>query len=456
MLGLRRAGRAGRPRRAGRIYSVMALSAAVCALAGLLIATRVKSPAEVAAETRPPTPTLLTAQVVRQPIHSTVVFRGTVANARQFTANAGGQPVNAAAPGTGAAAAGQPVITSTPRAVGQSVGLGEVLVEVSGRPLILLRGDTPAYRDLKPGETGRDVAELQSSLRELGHGTGSDASGTYGAGTRSAVAALYRSLGYTALDAGDPAALDAAHKALTQAQRALATAQATPQQAGGVSQATQIQWARQDVATAQAAYDALLAAAGSMVPLSEVMFVPQVPATLVALGGPVGGALKDPVVTVAVGAPAITGRLDPGAAPQVKAGQTVQVTDDMRGYRGTGRVTGVGALTTDKSGNGSGAPYVPISIVVDDLPQNLVGDDVQLGIDLNAGRTDPVLAVPQAAVFARTDGRLYVTVVGAGGTRTDVPVTAGVSGDGLVEVTAADGQRLAEGDSVVLGTTTTP
>ena len=42
---------------------------------------------------------------------------------------------------------------------------GSVIVEVAGRPLFVFPGTVPAYRNLSPGETGTDVAQLQAGLR---------------------------------------------------------------------------------------------------------------------------------------------------------------------------------------------------------------------------------------------------------------------------------------------------
>jgi len=60
--------------------------------------------------------------------------------------------------------------------------------------------------------------------------------------------------------------------------------------------------------------------------------------------------------------------------------------------------------------------------------------------------------VPEAAVFARADGRLYVTKVT--GTRSDVlvPIRVDATGNGMVGITPIDGGTLTTGDKVVTGT----
>jgi peptidoglycan hydrolase-like protein with peptidoglycan-binding domain len=55
---------------------------------------------------------------------------------------------------------------------GDKVGCGDVLYRVDERPVLLLCGTAPAYRDLKPGDAGRDVRQLNRNLRRLGYDAG--------------------------------------------------------------------------------------------------------------------------------------------------------------------------------------------------------------------------------------------------------------------------------------------
>src|SRR5438552_4665336 len=91
--------------------------------------------------------------------------------------------------------AGALVVTATPKRVGDKVAAGDVIVQISGRPVIALHGALPAYRDLKPGSSGPDVKQLQIALESL-HYEISDAPGQFGAHTKQAVADLYEHLGY--------------------------------------------------------------------------------------------------------------------------------------------------------------------------------------------------------------------------------------------------------------------
>lgn len=463
MIWLRSRGQAGPPRRrAARVGLLVIATACVAAAGGLIAASRIKSPAQLAAEASAPPPTLLTATVTSQPIRNTVVFRGTVGNPRRYSAL--GVPGEPSADSSGAAASA--VITAEPTRPGSVVHAGQVLVEISGRPVVILPGSIPAYRSMVPGGSGKDVAELQVALGRLGYDTGSDAAGSFGAGTKTAVARWYRDLGYSVSEAGDPTAIQSARAALTQAERNLTTLQdsgaasstnasagppsggASPSAATGVPIATQISWAQQDVTTAQDQYDRLLQGSGAEVPFGEVMFVPTLPATLAAIGGAVGEAPKSPVVTIAVGSPAITGRLDPASAAAVHQGLAVSITDSLRGYQTRGTVSQVGTLTTDASG--ANPPYVPVTVTAS-LPQSLVGDDVQLNINASPSGPSDTLAVPAAGVYSQADGQLYVTALRPTNKQVRVAVRVGASGDGQVAITPLEAGQLKAGDTVVLG-----
>jgi len=62
--------------------------------------------------------------------------------------------------------------------------------------------------DLTPGETGPDVAELQDALSSLGYYDEGDTHGYYGPATEYAVRAYYEHLGYTPPSSGGVPAAD--------------------------------------------------------------------------------------------------------------------------------------------------------------------------------------------------------------------------------------------------------
>ena len=70
------------------------------------------------------------------------------------------------------------------------------------------------------------------------------------------------------------------------------------------------------------------------------------------------------------------------------------------------------------------------------LPAALNGENVL--VTVQTGQTEgPVLTVPTAAIVTTASGTSYVTVAGAHGKQTQVPVTPGISENGYVQVSPA-------------------
>jgi hypothetical protein len=154
--------------------------------ASFAIGSRIKSPAEIAARTAPPAASLITAPVEQRTLSADVVVRGTV---RYGAPQAVTLPASSLKKGSR--------VLSTAPAKGAQLNEGDPAMSVSGRPVFVLQGQRPAYRDLIAGVSGDDVRQLQAALNRLGvyHGA---VNGTYDQATASAVAAWYLKAGYVA------------------------------------------------------------------------------------------------------------------------------------------------------------------------------------------------------------------------------------------------------------------
>ena len=170
---------------AGAILGVVALTGGAW-LAG----RRVRSPAEAAASALPPRPSRLTAPVENRVLESTVITRGTVRYGDPREVVLASSSVK-----NGASASPPALIVSTPAVKGTVLNEGDKALEVGGRPVLILKGATPAYRDLRPGDEGLDVRQFEDALARLGFDPGA-ADGKYDAATQNAVDAWYRKLGY--------------------------------------------------------------------------------------------------------------------------------------------------------------------------------------------------------------------------------------------------------------------
>lgn len=373
-----------------RITALVIVVFVIIAVVGAVLLTLIiKSPAQQAAETKAPAVTQLTAPVVRTVLSTTVLGQAVVE-----------PPPEVSPSNIGSSAGGSPsenvqkIVTKIFHGTGSYIGEGQVILEVAGRPFFALAGGVPAYRNLVPGETGQDVVQLQDDLETLGYGVGGDTSGVYGAGTSAAVTAFYDAIGYT-----------------------------VPKITTGPK-----------------------ADRGAMVPLGEYTFVPRMPARIVSLDAKVGAAAKS--LTLAEGRPSIAGQLSPSNAREVRPGMRVTITVPGTGATVPGRVVSVSHQTATKASI-SGGLYVAMRVRTRrPLPLSLVGQDVSMTIA--AARTPgPVLAVPEAAIFAGADGQTYVSKM-VGGHAVRVAVRVGMAGTGLVQVTTKPG-ALAPGDSVLTG-----
>ena len=159
---------------------VVGAAVALSALATWVASEQIRSPAEVAARTAPPLPAPILVPVVKQVLATKIVTRG--------TAHYGSPRKLALIPSR--LKTGPRVITSLPR-TDSTIGEGEVVMTISGRPVFLLRGAQPTFRDLGPGMSGQDVLQLETALKRLQLDPGR-IDGFYAGETARAVEALYR------------------------------------------------------------------------------------------------------------------------------------------------------------------------------------------------------------------------------------------------------------------------
>lgn len=462
----------------------MAVAACGLIAVGGLIATRfIKSPAQVAADTAPPRLAPLTAAVKNEVLHSTVVERGTI------TATSTHQ-ITPLTPTQGAAAQ---ILTGIRNAVGDAIKPGQVILEVSGRPLVALPGAVPVYRDMKPSDSGKDVTELQDALASLGKYHGGDQAGYFGAATKTAVTDFYTSIGYsTPTTAGAAVAtersdLRAAQSTVDAAQRAVddlklqlkAQAPNTSPEPGTESLSVQLQYLQKTLKDAQVAQADLIASTGPMAPMGEIAFLPSFPARVSRMNASVGNAVAAPLVTLTTGPLVVSAKVSQADAASLKAGMQVDVIADAIGLEASGVISAIGSLQTggppqanaagpantdaasgptsaatgvpDAGGTAgsSGAAYIPVEVTPSTPLTNLWdGQDVRLTI--TSAETDgEVLVVPLAAVSIDASGQASVTKISKSGAAVPISVKAGLSANGFVAVSPTRG-GLVNGDLVAI------
>lgn len=361
-----------------------------------LAAVRVRSPAEVAARTGAPDPTPILVSVEQRVLMTRVVTRGTA----HF-----GSPREVVL--TPSHLKSGPRIVTGLASRGQRIRAGEVLATVSGRPVFLLEGAVPSYRDLGPGITGPDVRQVEAALRRLGLGPG-PVDGVFDSATAAALSRMYERAGHVAVTATDSD-----------------LARARPAEATMVPGAS--------------------ALPGVQLPSDEVVFLPDLPIRVSELPLHVGAAVKGALATVTDSDVVIDALVPVEQSGRVEAGDRVIVDEPSLGIKAEGTVA---SLAGRAGTGGADAFHVALEVTVPEPPPELVGVSVRLTIPVRSTRTAR-LTVPVSAVSLGPDGGSRVEKSVGGGTRF-IDVETGFSAEGYVAVTPTGG-TLTAGDKVVVG-----
>ncbi|MWK34068.1 HlyD family efflux transporter periplasmic adaptor subunit [Actinomadura sp. J1-007] len=262
-------------------------------------------------------------------------------------------------------------ITHLPES-GDRITRGKELFEVDGKPVSLMYGSRPAYRDLRSGMEGHDVLQLERNLRALGY-DGFTVDDEYTADTADAVEEWQDDLG--------------------------------------------------------------LAETGT-VPLGQVVFAPgavRVESLAAGEGDPTGPGRK--VLTYTGTEKAVTVKLDAADQRLAKKGAEVSMElPDNSTVKG--RVSKVSTVIEPGEQGEDPTTKVEVVIDLKGAKAQKTADDYALAsvdVTFTAGTRKDVLTVPVTALLALREGGFGVEVV-KGGTSSYVPVETGLFADGRVEV----------------------
>lgn len=439
-----------------RAFLILAVTAAVLASVGLVASLWVKSPGQRAAEQAAPSGSLLTASMQEKVLEKTVILRGTVGASAEIK-------VTGASTSTSQA---RRVVTSIAVSRGAEVASGTLLGTVSGRPILILEGDSPVYRDFVPGVSGDDVGELQASLIKLGLLPEKGKSGTYDRATEAAVTKLYQSkslqpLSTSTIDVSETTRIQGAEETNRTSQRAVEDARlalkAVPAGEDRTAAQRALTRAREDAAAAQKALAQIKGSAGVIFPLSELVFSPM-PAIVESIQASVGtdlsSATDSTVLTLAGGSMTVGALVPPGSQTGITAGMPATVTDDQSGSIKPATVSALGAYQAAKEANGLAAaaatPGYPLTLAIPEaLAPDWIGRNVAVKIAISA-TSAKVLVAPLASIRTHDDGVSYVVVVD-GTTQSEVAVRAGLVAGGEVEVEPVQADALNGKSLVKLG-----
>lgn len=163
-----------------------------------------------------------------------------------------------------------------------------------------------------------------------------------------------------------------------------------------------------------------------------------------------GSSISGFIVLTGVSALRVQASVTEGDAGNVKVGQIATFSfDALSGASATGKVSWVDLIATTSSGVAS----YGVTLDMDTVPAGLK-PGMSASVTITTASAGNVLAVPSTSVTS-AGTRSFVTVVTTDGngkqTQTRTPVTVGLKGDSMTEISSG----LKAGDEVILSTTTT-
>lgn len=447
-----------------RLVALVAVVALVSLLLGIAIMQFIVSPAEIAARTEPPEPGPITAIIEETLIENTIVTRGEVAYADSVEVTI-----------DTAFTEGPAIVTGHIPEVGSVFNAGNVALEVTGRPVIVLAGELPAYRTLSYGMRGPDVFQLKQALAALGLWAGDPESDVYEWDTATAVGQLYENVGYLPETGGEEAQenLRMAQTTVRNAEVGVTRANAAwtaAKDAGATDlsvENAEIEEARAARDDAYAALDLAQQAVLPILPAGEALFLEALPRRVDDVYVKRGDALDGPAMVVSGATLSIVGTVSAQDALLLKdgmkafyaapGGEELEATiTTIEAPRGSGTS---GGEDDGGEGGGQGSSTGRYTLTLDpgelteEQISDLRGTNVRLSIPV-ASTEGEVLAVPLAALSAGPDGGNRVELLVP--TEADpfatevVEVEAGLAAGGIVEITSVD-ERIAPGAKVVVG-----
>jgi hypothetical protein len=452
---------------------------------GWLVGAQVQSPADAAAAHRAPAASLVTVAVKQQRLTATEVAQGTVSYGPPHplvltgaVARTGGDDGDTSA-----------LITKAP-VEGRTLHEGDVLLEVSGRPVFVFTGKVPMYRTLAKGSAGDDVRQLRRALRKLMPDRSLAAKGPFNDAVMARVKEWYGRRGYAANgpSAEAKARLKELQQEVTQNDASargdsLAASPGSRKNASikrGSAGTAESSDSGQTLAQANAALKAFKKTYGITLASGEVLFLPKLPIRLVTVSAKPGGEASGEIGKVADPVLVVNGTVGTDEADLLKKGMPATlVSGGGASYKAT--LTGMGASVAPpresddgSGGDGDGASTARRAQGGADDNANDAGEESVSGVPIRLKPANPkklaalaeeavkitirlgetgkaVLTVPVAAVFTSADAHARVSVQTGPAQTRDVPVTTGLTANGYVHVTAKDAAQLRPGDRVVVG-----
>jgi peptidoglycan hydrolase-like protein with peptidoglycan-binding domain len=391
---------------------------AVGGMVGAFAAGRVNSSSQRASVATAPSRSIVAASVKEGPLKETVRLEGLI----EVPA---GSPLRIPQQSTSQ----RSVYTDILLAPGQTVVNGDIVAEVSGRPVFAIRGEFPFYRDLHTGDSGPDVRQLQQALQEI---VGLPRStGTMNASTAHAIDKLYARSGYRSTREPAPTTNT--------------PSKPSPSPHGYVDSKAE------STTTTQAGSSRVFMSS------ADFLVVAKMPITVKEVGAQVGADATGDIATTIVGSPRIVVDVPPARQFEVSlwgssvkglatiGAQAFSVTLDTRATAPTFQPSPSGSPNDPKASSTVSAVFLASST---DLAR-VVGQTATVDVTLRESAPGSLI-LPLSGLWTDSTGQTSIRLVERGIESASIPVHVSLVVDGMAAVSSND-SRLRVGAFVLTG-----
>ena len=346
-------------------------------------------------------------------------------------------------------------ITSVVEA-GTTLEEGDVLYTVDGEPVVLLYGDTPAYRALREGRddlVGDDVLQLEEALDALGYNSSGSLSvdGEFTSYTADLVEDWQADLGAPedgSVDLGEVVFLPGP---VTVLQVSAAVGDSVNDGREVMTVTGSETMSGPDVQQLEAALAAFGYDAGGTLTVDGVFDAATTAAVLAwqrDIGAVVDGTVDLGDIVFLSGPVRISDQLAP-------VGTSINAGADVLAVTSSDKVVSVSLPAADQeitvanvaTASSNGGPVFEMIVTLDDPSAAGDLDEAPVDVEIVTDRAENVVAVPVASLLALSEGGYAVEVDRGDGTTQLVGIETGFYADGMVEVT---GGAVEPGDRVVV------
>ncbi|WP_419919881.1 peptidoglycan-binding protein [Candidatus Poriferisocius sp.] len=383
-------------------------------------------------------PSIITVPVKYQELESRVAVRGNVRTK-------GAKNINLVQ------GAGASILTKDILNVGSRVVEGNVVAEVTFRPVFVFQGELPMFRDFHLGLEGEDIRQLEEALTRIGYDVGA-IDGVYDLSMEEAVEVFYSDAGYSMYEPSledreqivrSQNQVDAAREQLRQA-KSITSSTSNLEELGVSSRIAQFE---RNLEIAELMLTRNTSIYGSRVPKEEIIFVSELPRQVAQVFVNRGDIISEVYVALSGVEHIVESSISSTDISLIETGMSVMLDNQSDNSTYEGQITFLEDVpgTNDLPDN---RYYMEISILGEDA--GALSGNVRVVIPITS-TNGKVLTVPFSALSISIDNIPQVQIESPEGEIITVKVETGLRAFGEVEIRPLDDVSIVEGTQVVVG-----